>query len=252
MTKCDAPFLSLLLFCVVDAHSVTCAQALASYRGDASGAIIHDGKARAQAYPLDFTLELLGLTPAQLGSLGSNIVLLGEGYGTLFPALYERPDVDVRAVDPIYALDPIPSGFMGNLLRNFLRKYRDTGRLLAESADQTSISANWADSVLSNLLLNNFLDEEGEQLKPIARDTVFEALRIVKPGGLIIFSTFLDQHKLERLAEEIKSARKEQIDSLVIQAGHVEINYDDFGPFARDKAGQTRRTSISRLMIRKR
>lgn len=57
------------------------------FRSNERGGIIFNNGARAQAYPLQDTLANLGITLEQLRSAPGPVLLLGEGFGFLYPEL---------------------------------------------------------------------------------------------------------------------------------------------------------------------
>ncbi len=129
----------------------------------AEGAIKING-APARVYPLPMVLKNFRMTKADLEKFkGKKVLLLGEGFGQLLPALVEV-GADVKAVDLMYSLDRtlIPDTWMGRLIRRFLDRYQD--RLIPATAQNLPIADAEYDFVMSHMLINNFVSIEPVKL----------------------------------------------------------------------------------------
>lgn len=208
-----------------------------------NGAIIFNvkaGGARAQVYPLDFTLRNLGLTEQDLPLLGPNVVLVGEGYGRLFPVLHGISLLSVRAYDPIYGIRPIPQGHMGELLQQFLHAHASTNRLISASADQLPEKSNSVDTVIGHMLLNNFTDADDRWMQQ-GWKTVIESVRVLRRGGKAIFGQgSADDMELLMSIVQAEMARiwgEEPVIAYSLSHRKETIRYDDYGYYAQDRQG---------------
>lgn len=234
-------------------HCDNILQVLADFKGLDNGAITYNqsgGGARAQSYPLDFTLENLGLTEELLPTLGPNVSLIGEGYSRLYPVIKKIAGLKAKAFDPIYGLNPIPEGFMGDLLRQFLAE-NSNDELYACSSDHVPLPDGWANTTIGHMLLNNFSDDAGAW-QPLAIDTVIEAMRVTGPGGKVIFASFNDEAETAALLEAVALKLNVTVDQLHAETKtwkHT-VRYDDYGIYALDRKGKViEDMPITRIVI---
>jgi SAM-dependent methyltransferase len=254
----------LLTLLSLDAWSSPCSRSLDPnqyFHAQENGKIAFGAAGgNGRSYPKDYTLEDFDLTERQIASMEGEVVLLGEGYGSLLPLFLGAPKVHVVAVDPIYALQPLPSGFMGEGLKQFISQY--SSHLNAASSDCLPMSDSSVDLIFSHMLINNLLDvkkdEKGEdvlEFSQAAIDTIRESIRILKPGGKAVFVGYLDENDVRHLLEMVAAnyhspvAPRYHIDSKTFERT---TDYRTFGTLAPDLQDRMpKKDMVSRLTIEK-
>lgn len=215
--------------------------------------------ANARSYPKNMTLELMGLSNEKIAQLApGKVLILGEGFGNLLPQFLTNKDLQVTAVDPIYGIKEIPSGFMGTLLRKYIDLYRT--HLRAESAASLSDKDNSIDYIYSNLLINNLLHstktENGSEtleFSPLAIQVICESARVLKPGKTFVFSMLADANDFLELTQKL-TLRYGSTEAMpfTLKAEHSQMTFDyskfgEYGPDLREKPSNE--MSITRVTL---
>ncbi len=234
--------------------SVNCSTILGSYSSKPDGGItFNNGRSSAKVYDLETILKNLNFRERDLPDLGPRVVLLGEGYSPLFKSLNEIPNIHVCAIDPIYGLNPIPKCEAGDSLRNFLNRYGSSGRLIAASSSQLPLPDGWATSVLSHMLINNFVIFGSWRRawlptwSSLAYDTLREAYRVTAPGGQIVFSAFVNPSLFLKLVETLSWSNE---DLSIIYDGKF-FRYVEFKNFNAGHRGPYEKGIVLKLSLRK-
>lgn len=164
---------------------------------NSGGAVIVNG-VPARVYPLKYVLNNLGLSGTKLtGMFGKKVLLQGEGFGELLPALVEL-GADVKAIDLWYDRKDFPDSWMGQKMSSYVQTNRTY--LVSGSAQEMPFEDESFDIVISHQLINNF-----DKLKPMAR-IIAESFRVLKFGGVAYHAGFIrgqDLGKLEELSQKI-------------------------------------------------
>lgn len=166
----------------------------------------YDGIIAGNTHSLDMVLRGLRLTAAEFRKkfAGKKVLLVGEGFGELLPALAEI-GAKPRAVDPVYALKDVNDRqFRTSLLRDApnarlvlrnLRGYLEEydKYLRPAVAQQLPFKDESFDFVISHLLISNlfspyFLDGQSFHSQRLSIysaviHTILESGRVLKPGG---------------------------------------------------------------------
>lgn len=264
-------FLAIFCFSLMNSASANpCDPMLdpAVYFRSVKGKIGYGVGGSARVYPLSFTLENLGLTEAKVASTKGKVLLLGEGYGTLLPLFLETSTAEVIAVDPIYALNPMPEGFMGEALVDYIAEY--SSHLESSSSDRLSAKSNSINFIYSHMLVNNLvdvkLDSKGEpeidkkgntvyDFSKIAVGTIREAIRVLKPNGRAVFAGMMTKEESEQLMDLVMSdgnSPEEKSYSFEIESFQNTVDYKSFGSLAPDQQDAEPFTeTFSRVIIKK-
>lgn len=166
----------------------------------------YDGIIAGNTYSLDMILRGLRLTMAEFREkfAGKKVLLVGEGFGELLPALAEI-GAKPRAVDPVYALRDVndrlfrtallrdsPNARLVLLnLRGYLEEYDKY--LRPALAQQLPFKDESFDFVISHLLISNLFSPyfiEGQTFHSQRRtiyaaviNAILESGRVLKPNG---------------------------------------------------------------------
>lgn len=217
---------------------------------------------RARVYPLDYVLRNLGLTEAYIRNFTGRVLLAGEGYGKLLPEFLQSPRAVVTAVDPIYALNPIPPGFMGEGLRDYVQRFAQY--LNPASADRLPFETRSVDLYIAHFLVNNFGNttvmnvpgvgqQEFFEFLPIVTNMVTESIRVLRPGGRAIFAGFVLSEDFENLMEDVEERYAGRpLDYRIVEIATFDrvTDYATFGSLAPDfRHLRNEEETISRLVI---
>ena len=155
-------------------------------------------------YSLKMTLEGLRITRDEFRSTfaGKKVLLIGEGFGELLPALLDIGAQPV-AVDPVYTLEEVPDEDwklnavadrpniqpVVSRLRAYLEKYDEY--LIPAVAQNLPFPDASFDFSISHMLLTNLIHPvhakiEDDPVSAVIRrfqSTIMESARVLKPGG---------------------------------------------------------------------
>lgn len=164
-------------------------------------------------YKLEFILSNLGLKRSQLRETfaGKKVLLVGEGFGELLPALLDA-GADVQAVDPLYAfvghsdfslegVDPSNVTMLEHI-RSFL--YRYNSLLHAGVADQLPFADDTFDFHITHLVYNNFITASGNVDTLAILEAVHESIRVLKKGGQSLSVLNNGISMLARVADDLE------------------------------------------------
>jgi len=164
-------------------------------------------------YTLDFILNNLGIEKSDLPKTfaGKKVLLVGEGFGELLPALIEA-GAAVVAVDPLYAFvgqkDFSTAGVdssnqtMLKHIQSFFDRY--SAWLKAGVADRLPFENDTFDFHITHLVYNNFLTPKGDTDTLAILKAVHESIRTLARGGQSISVLNGNLTMLNRIADDLE------------------------------------------------
>lgn len=162
---------------------------------NAAGTMLMNG-VPTRVYPLRLALEHFHIVEADLEQIrGKSVLVLGEGFGELLPALL-NVGAHAVAVDLLYGVktEALPESWMNERILGFREQYGS--HLVAGSALNLPFASGRFDFVLSHMLLNNFVnDQNAESALRISE----EALRVLKPGGESWHTGFITEGTIQKV-----------------------------------------------------
>ncbi|MGZ3722686.1 MAG: class I SAM-dependent methyltransferase [Bdellovibrionales bacterium] len=168
-------------------------------------------------YTLDYVLKNLGLAKDELADTfaGKDVLLVGEGFGKLLPALL-NVGARVTSVDPLYAIDfsQVKRERLSRseqvMLGSIAKYMNEFGpHLKAGLAQKLPFPDASFDIYLTHMVWNNFnnSDRSYKQVEILA--AIDESLRVVRPGGEIVSAMALHfSSNTDFITERLSAARE--------------------------------------------